>query len=133
MKNTISRSFELKDYVIKGTKFGDYWLKLEDHKKLKTEISYIPENSEFFTKEQAKNVVNALFDILKGFKKQLPENIEVDVLFKSFDICKTIHLSNNDNNISEKEEIFNKIESNDKKDAIDEILVNVYFIVKYDL
>ncbi|MBP2143539.1 hypothetical protein J2127_000694 [Methanococcus voltae] len=128
MKNTISRSFELKDYAIQGTKFGDYWLKLEDHKKLKTEISYIPENSEFFTKEQAKNVVNNLFEILKGFKEQLPENIEVDVLFKSFDVCKTIPLS--EDNTIDKKDLYAKIE--DKND-IDEILVNVYFIVKYDL
>ncbi|MBP2172592.1 hypothetical protein [Methanococcus voltae] len=131
MKNTISRSFELKDYAIQGTKFGDYWLKLENHKKLKTEISYIPKDSDFFTKEQAKNVVNNLFEILKSFKEQLPENIEVDILFKSFDVCKTITLSND--NTSDKKDLYAKIEDENNMNNIDEILVSVYFIVKYDL
>ncbi|MBA2862058.1 hypothetical protein [Methanococcus maripaludis] len=117
MKNTIQRSFEIKDYRIPKTEFGDFWMTFETREKLKTKITYVPENGEKFTALEVKSVIEEIISKSKYFKENLPENIKVEVLFKN--------LSNDYYNPTE-----NEIPDFEFKD-MDEISVLFYFIVDY--
>jgi hypothetical protein len=117
MKNTIQRSFEIKDYRIPKTDFGDFWMTFETKEKLKTKITYVPENGGKFSALDVKSVVEEIISKSKYFKENLPENIKVEVLFK---------------NLSE--DCYNPTENtipNFEFKEMDEISVLFYFIVDY--
>ncbi|MBM7409064.1 hypothetical protein [Methanococcus maripaludis] len=119
MKNTIQRSFEIKDYRIPKTDFGDFWMTFETKEKLKTKITYVPENGKKFSASDVKSVIEEIISKSKYFKENLPENIKVEVLFK---------------NLSE--DCYNPTENtipNFEFKEMDEISVLFYFIVDYYL
>lgn len=117
MKNTIERSFEIKDYRIDGADFGDFWMSFENKEKLKVKVTYIPKQGNIFTKGEVKYVIGNIIEKSKYFKENLSENITVEVLFKNLgDTCY---------NPTEKE-----IPDIDFKET-DEITVIFYFTVSY--
>ncbi|ABR54261.1 putative hypothetical protein [Methanococcus vannielii SB] len=119
MKNTIERSFEIKDYRIDETDFGDFWMNFENKEKLSVKITYIPKEKSKFTKNDVNRIISCIIEKSKYFKENLPKNIGVNVLFK---------------NLGEK--CF-KPEENEIKDLeikeMDEISVMFYFTVLYHI
>lgn len=84
MKNVISKSFEIQDYMLDGTLINGFWMNLIDREKLTTEVVYSPASGEVFSQEDIKRLVSKITRKCEGFKAQLPENINCEVVFRDF-------------------------------------------------
>ncbi|WMW25308.1 hypothetical protein RE474_00900 [Methanolobus sediminis] len=96
MKNVISKSFEIKDYMLDDTVMNGFWMNLIDREKLTTEVVYSSVDAEGFSLEDTKRLVTEITEKCDHFKTQLPENINCEVVFKDFNDLK---YSANDNEI----------------------------------
>lgn len=84
MKNVISKSFEIQDYMLDGTQINGFWMNLTDREKLTTEVVYSPASGAAFSSEDTKRFVREITEKCDGFKAQLPENINCEVVFRDF-------------------------------------------------
>ncbi|AAM06689.1 TPA: hypothetical protein HA338_12835 [Methanosarcina acetivorans] len=84
IKNTITRSFELQDYRIKGTELSGFWADLLSKEELTVEVNYRPENKETFSPEETEALIREVCGKCRSFEAQLPENIKCEVTFKDF-------------------------------------------------
>ncbi|MDK2827033.1 MAG: hypothetical protein PWQ44_2213 [Methanolobus sp.] len=88
MKNVISKSFEIQDYMLDDTVINGFWMNLIDREKLTTEVVYSPAESTSFNSEETKRLVTEITGKCDYFKSQLPENINCEVVFKDFEDMK---------------------------------------------
>lgn len=88
MKNVISKSFEIKDYMLDDTVMNGFWMNLIDREKLTTEVVYSPAKGTVFSQDDTKRLVREITGKCDGFKAQLPENINCEVVFKDFNDLK---------------------------------------------
>jgi hypothetical protein len=88
LKNVINKSFEIQDYMLDGTHINGFWMNLIDREKLTTEVVYSPGKGSVFDSEDTKRLVTEITGKCDGFKAQLPENINCEVVFKDFDNLK---------------------------------------------
>lgn len=96
MKNVISKSFEIKDYMLDNTVMNGFWMNLIDREKLTTEVVYSPSGVEGFSSEDTERLVTEITKKCDDFKSKLAENINCEVVFKDFEDLK---YSANDNEI----------------------------------
>lgn len=83
MKNTITRSFELKDYKIEGTELSGFWADLTSKEELIVEVNYSSEKKKVFSPEEIEKIVLEIRNKCSNFEAQLPENIKCEVTFKN--------------------------------------------------
>ncbi|MGB9929896.1 MAG: hypothetical protein ACPK85_16110 [Methanosarcina sp.] len=83
IKNTITRSFELQDYKIKGTELSGFWADLTSKEELIVEVNYSPENKKSFNFKEIEALIQAVMEKCENFEAQLPENITCEVTFKN--------------------------------------------------
>ncbi|WMW23120.1 hypothetical protein RE476_04640 [Methanolobus mangrovi] len=88
MKNVISKSFEIKDYMLDNTVMNGFWMNLIDREKLTTEVVYSPVGAGGFSSDEIKRLIAEITGKCNNFKSQLPENINCEVVFKDFDDLK---------------------------------------------
>jgi len=84
IKNTITRSFELQDYRIKGTELSGFWADLLSKEELTVEVNYRPENEKVFSPAETEALIREVCGKCNSFEAQLPENIKCEVTFKDF-------------------------------------------------
>lgn len=84
IKNTITRSFELQDYRIRGTELSGFWADLLNKEELTIEVNYRPENKKIFSSAETEALIREICGKCKSFESQLPENIKCEVTFKDF-------------------------------------------------
>lgn len=84
IKNTITRSFELQDYRIKGTELSGFWADLLSKEELTVDVNYRPENKKVFSPAETEALIREVCGKCRGFEAQLPENIKCEVTFKDF-------------------------------------------------
>ncbi|WP_440948706.1 hypothetical protein ACSAZL_11005 [Methanosarcina sp. T3] len=84
IKNTITRSFELQDYRIKGTELSGFWADLLSKEELTVEVNYRPENEKVFSPAETEVLIREVCGKCNSFEAQLPENIKCEVTFKDF-------------------------------------------------
>jgi hypothetical protein len=92
----ISKSFEIKDYMLDGTHINGFWMNLIDREKLTVEVVYSPSEAAHFSSDETKRLVSEIEKKCNSFKAQVPENINCEVVFKDFDDLK---YSANDNEL----------------------------------
>ncbi len=85
IKNTITRSFELKDYSIEGTELSGFWADLLSKEELTVDINYKPEDKAAFTPEEVGKISKKICRKCDWFEAELPENIKCEVTFKDFE------------------------------------------------
>ncbi|WP_406662530.1 hypothetical protein V7O66_01865 [Methanolobus sp. ZRKC3] len=78
----ISKSFEIKDYMIDGTHINGFWMTLDDREKLTTEVVYAPASGENFDTAETESIINEITTKCDSFKSLLPENVDCEVIFK---------------------------------------------------
>lgn len=83
IKNTITRSFELQDYRIEGTKLSGFWADLTSKEELIVEVNYSPENKKIFNSAEVEKLVLEIRSKCDSFEAQLPENIKCEVTFEN--------------------------------------------------
>ncbi|WP_319507324.1 hypothetical protein [uncultured Methanolobus sp.] len=88
MKNVISKSFEIQDYMLDDTVINGFWMNLIDREKLTTEVVYSPSKAAAFSSEKTKRLVTEIARKCDFFKSQVPKNIKCEVVFKDFDDLK---------------------------------------------
>jgi hypothetical protein len=84
LKNVISKSFEIQDYMLDGTHINGFWMNLIDREKLTTEVVYSPAGSPAFSSGEVGKLVREITKKCDGFRARLPENIHCEVVFKDF-------------------------------------------------
>ncbi len=84
IKNTITKSFELQDYWIKGTELSGFWADLLSKEELTVEVNYRPENKKTFSPAETETLIREICGKCDSFEAQLPENIKCEVTFKNF-------------------------------------------------
>ncbi|WP_440955203.1 hypothetical protein ACSAZK_17000 [Methanosarcina sp. Mfa9] len=84
IKNTITRSFELNDYRVKGTELSGFWADLLSKEELTVDVNYKPENGTAFTPEEVGKISKEICRKCDWFEAELPENINCEVTFKDF-------------------------------------------------
>lgn len=77
----ISKSFEIKDYMIDGAHVNGFWMNLEGREKLTTEVVYAPINDKIFEPLETEKMLHGIIAKCDNFKSQLPENINCEVVF----------------------------------------------------
>ena len=85
MKNTITRSFGLEDYAIKGAQIDGFSMRLHDREHLSTEVKYVPACCDNFTKEQVEELIHRIMEKARDFMEKLHENIKCKVIFVDFE------------------------------------------------
>ncbi len=85
IKNTITRSFELKDYSIEGTELSGFWADLLSKEELTVDVNYKPEDKNVFTPEKVGKISKDICRKCDWFEAELPENIKCEVTFKDFE------------------------------------------------
>ena len=65
IKNTITRSFELQDYRIKGTELSGFWADLLSKEELTVDVNYRPENKKVFSPAETEALIQEAMDVLK--------------------------------------------------------------------
>jgi hypothetical protein len=85
MKNTITRSFELGDYAIKGAQIDGFSMTLHDREHLSTEVKYVPACCDSFTKDQIEELIQRIMEKASYFMEKLHENIKCNVIFVDFE------------------------------------------------
>ncbi|TQD24450.1 hypothetical protein [Methanolobus vulcani] len=88
MKNVISKSFEIKDYMLDNTVMNGFWMNLIDREKLTTEVVYSPSETASFNVDETERLVTKITKKCDHFKSQLPENVNCEVVFKDFEDMK---------------------------------------------
>ncbi|WP_342306515.1 hypothetical protein [Methanolobus sp. ZRKC5] len=116
----ISKSFEIKDYMIDGAHVNGFWMNLEGREKLTTEIVYAPVNENIFEPIETEKMLHGIIAKCDSFKSQLPENINCEVVFKDLNEL-TYDANENKSNF--------QVEAKE----LDEIRVVYRFYVKYYL
>jgi hypothetical protein len=81
----ISKSFEIKDYIIKDSQINGFWMTLLDKETLTTEIIYSPDNDGTFDAGETKRMMQEITTKCDSFRSLLPENINCEVIFKDLD------------------------------------------------
>ncbi|MDI9393977.1 MAG: hypothetical protein QM426_00530 [Euryarchaeota archaeon] len=84
IKNTITRSFELQDYMIGGAELSGFWANLLSEEELTVEVNYRPESKKIFSPAEIETLIREICGKCKSFETQLPENIKCEVTFKDF-------------------------------------------------
>jgi len=84
IKNTITKSFELQDYRIKGTELSGFWADLLSKEELTVEVNYRHENKKTFSAGETETLIREICGKCDSFEAQLPENIKCEVTFKDF-------------------------------------------------
>lgn len=84
MKNVISKSFEIQDYMLEGTHINGFWMNLIDKEKLTTEIVYAAVNGKTFEMSETERIIGNIITKCDRFKSLLPDNINCEVTFKDF-------------------------------------------------
>ena len=82
MKNVISKSFEIKDYMLDGTHINGFWMTLEDREKLTTEVVYATPKGNSFDASETERMIREITMKCDSFRSLLPENIGCQVTFK---------------------------------------------------
>ncbi len=111
----ISKSFEIKDYMIDGAHVNGFWMNLEGREKLTTEVVYAPINDKIFEPLETEKMLHEIIAKCDSFKSQLPENINCEVVFN--DLTYVANENKSDFQVEAKE--------------LDEIRVFYRFYVKY--
>ena len=95
MKNVISKSFEIQDYMFDGTHINGFWMTLTDKEKLTTEVVYAPPDEGTFDTAETERIIREITAKCDRFKSLLPKNINCEVIFKDFnDLTYTANQSN---------------------------------------
>lgn len=81
----ISKSFEIKDYAIEGSRINGFWMTLLDRETLNTEIIYSPVKGNSFNTAGAKRMIREIIGKCDNFSSLLPENISCQVTFSDLD------------------------------------------------
>jgi hypothetical protein len=84
IKNTITRSFELQDYIINGTELSGFWADLLSKEELVVEVNYKPIGKKNFSLEEVEDFVKQVCRKCDSLEAQLPENIKCEATFKNF-------------------------------------------------
>jgi len=84
IKNTITKSFELQDYWIKGAELSGFWADLLSKEELTVEVNYRPEKTKTFSSAETETLIREICGKCDSFEAQLPENIKCEVTFKDF-------------------------------------------------
>lgn len=84
IKNTITKSFELQDYWIKGTELSGFWADLLSKEELTVEVNYRPETKKTFSPGETETLIRDICGKCDSFEAQLPKNIKCEVTFKDF-------------------------------------------------
>ncbi len=84
MKNVISKSFEIQDYMIDGALVNGFWMTLEDRENLTIEIVYTPVSGKAFEPAGTQRMITEITAKCDSLKSLLPRNIHCDVTFKDF-------------------------------------------------
>jgi hypothetical protein len=85
MKNTITRSFGLGDYALKGAQIDGFSMTLHDREHLSTEVKYVPACCDSFTKDQVEELIQRIMEKARYFMEKLHENIKCNVIFVDFE------------------------------------------------
>ncbi|MDK2912039.1 MAG: hypothetical protein PWR29_996 [Methanolobus sp.] len=85
MKNVISKSFEIQDYMLEGALVNGFWMTLEDRENLVTEVVYTPVNVKSFEPATAEKIIRRIAAKCDSFRSLLPENVNCEVIFKDLD------------------------------------------------
>lgn len=121
IKNTITRSFELQDYKLKGTELSGFWADLTSKEELIVEVNYSPENKKSFNSKEIEALIQEIMEKSENFAAKLPENITCEVTFKNFG--GKVHKSGQSN----PETIFGEL----KYKELEELQVTYRFYVGY--
>ncbi|WP_256623324.1 hypothetical protein [Methanolobus chelungpuianus] len=81
----ISKSFEIKDYMLEGALVNGFWMTLEDRENLTTEVVYTPAGGKFFGPAATGRMIREIAAKCDSFRSLLPENINCEVAFKDLD------------------------------------------------
>lgn len=84
IKNTITRSFEIQDYLIEGTDLSEFWAHLISKEELTVEVTYSQEDKKAFLPSEVENILGKVCRKCDSFKSQVPENITCEVTFEDF-------------------------------------------------
>ncbi|MCQ1536535.1 hypothetical protein FTO70_12820 [Methanosarcina sp. KYL-1] len=84
IKNTITRSFELKDYRIEEAELSGFWADLLSKEELTVEVNYKPEKKTSFSPEDTAALIRKTCGKCESFQAQVPENIKCELTFKDF-------------------------------------------------
>lgn len=84
IKNTITRSFELKDYAVEGAELSGFWADLLSKEELTVEVNYKPEKKTAFSPAETGTLIREICKKCDSFQSQVPENITCEVIFKDF-------------------------------------------------
>jgi hypothetical protein len=90
----ISKSFEIKDYMLDGTHINGFWMTLGDREKLTTEVIYAPISDEVFDTAETERIIHGITAKCDSFSSLLPENISCEVTFK--DLNEMTYTANGD-------------------------------------
>lgn len=82
MKNVISKSFEIQDYMLDNARINGFWMTLEDLENLTTEVVYVPSDTQKFTPTVTEELIRSIIAKCDRFKSLLPVNINCEVTFK---------------------------------------------------
>lgn len=83
MKNVISKSFEIQDYMLDGALVNGFWMTLEDRENLTTEVVYTPAIGKSFEPATTQRIVREIAAKCDNFRSLLPQNVNCDVIFKN--------------------------------------------------
>ncbi len=84
MKNVISKSFEIQDYMIDGALVNGFWMTLEDRENLTTEVAYSPVSGRTFASAATGRMICEITAKCDRLKSLLPKNVNCEVTFKDF-------------------------------------------------
>jgi hypothetical protein len=84
LKNVISKSFEIQDYMLDGALVNGFWMTLEDRENLTTEVAYSPVSGRTFAPAATERMIREITARCDRLKSLLPENINCEVTFKDF-------------------------------------------------